>query len=149
MATALVEARFGQGYQLTGTSVFWMCRSFGCGLHAAFAMQIVAAALATIATYRVWRMPGDPLPRVSLTMFLTFFILPYGFSADMVGYSIGLAILAQQRQWKVSLLDGLLWLAPGYTALLTASTGALLTPCIVGIAVFTGRRALYRPASDF
>ena len=45
MARALVEAKFGQGYQLTGTSVFWMLRSFGLDVKAAYLGQCVAGGI--------------------------------------------------------------------------------------------------------
>jgi hypothetical protein len=138
MASALVTATFGQGYQLTGTSVFWMLRSFGFGIGAAYAVQAVAACLAALAVYRLWRKPGDRMVQASLTMFLALFVAPYGFSVDMVGYSIALAVLAQRRGWRVTLLDGLFWLWPGYAALITGLTGVLLTPLVIAAALLVG-----------
>ena len=135
VAKALVNAPFGQGYQLTGTSVFWMLRSFGTSCAVAGAAQIFTAVLAVAATFWLWRRPGDPLIQASLTMLLALFVAPYGFSADMVGYGVALAVLAQKRGWRVSLLDGLFWLWPGYAALVTQVTGVLLTPLVVALAV--------------
>ena len=68
-------------------------------------------------------------------MLLALFVAPYGFSADMVGYGVALAVLAQKRGWRVSLLDGLFWLWPGYAPLVTQVTGVLLTPLVVALAV--------------
>ncbi len=144
MAVALVQAKFGQGYQLTGTSVFWMLRSFGMAVPGAYAGQIVAACFAGFAVFCLWRKPGDVLRQASLTMFLSLFVAPYGFSVDMVGYSVALAVLAQRRGWRVNLFDGLLWLWPGYAAIVTHSTGVLLTPIVVGIAALSAWRELRR-----
>lgn len=102
--------------------------------------------LAASAAFRLWRGPGDRLVRASITMFLGLFIAPYGFGADMVGYSVGLALLAERRRWRVTLLDGLLWLWPGYVAIITQMTGILLTPLVVGIAALMGWRQLRRPS---
>jgi thiamine transporter ThiT len=76
--------------------------------------------------------------QASLTMFLALFVAPYGFSVDMVGYSIALAVLAQRRGWRVTLLDGLFWLWPGYAALITGLTGVLLTPLVIAAALLVG-----------
>lgn len=141
-ASHLVAAKFGQGYQLTGTSVFWMLRSFGAGVGAAYAVQTIAAALSALAVYRLWRGAGDHLTKVALTMFLSLFVAPYGFSVDLVGYSVAVVVLAQRRGWQVSLLDGLLWLWPGYAALVTGITGRLLTPLVVAVAVALAWRQL-------
>jgi len=146
VAKALVDAPFGQGYQLTGTSVFWMLRSFGLSCAVADAAQICTALLAVVAAYWLWRREGDRLVQASLTMLLALFIAPYGFSADMVGYSVALAVLAQRRGWRVSLLDGLSWLWPGYAALVTQLTGLLLTPLVVALALFMGIRQARRQA---
>jgi alpha-1,2-mannosyltransferase len=142
MAANLVQAKFGQGYQLTGTSVFWMLRSFGAGIFVAYMGQGIAALTAALAVYRLWRMDIDKFVQSSLTMFLALFVAPYGFSVDMVGYSVGLAVLAERRGWRVSLIDGLLWLWPGYVAIVTQLTGVLLTPLVVVGAVFMGWRQL-------
>jgi alpha-1,2-mannosyltransferase len=146
MAAALVQAKFGQGYQLTGTSVFWMLRSFGLGLRAAYAGQLAAALGAAALVVRLWRGEGDAQLRASVTMFLALFVAPYGFSADMAGYSVGLAVLAARRGWRVTLLDGLLWLWPGYAAVVTDWTGVLLTPVAVALAAVMGWRQARRPA---
>jgi hypothetical protein len=138
MAADLVQAKFGQGYQLTGSSVFWMLRSFGVGIFVAYVGQGIAALLAAITVYRLWRMDIDRPVQASLTMFLALFVAPYGFSVDMVGYSVALVVLAKRRGWRVSLIDGLFWLWPGYAALVTQLTGVLLTPLVVGVAVFMG-----------
>ncbi len=138
----LVEAKFGQGYQLTGTSVFWMLRSFGAGVSLAYAVQLVTAALSAAAVYRVWRGAGDHLTKAALTMFLGLYVAPYGFSVDLVGYSVALVVLVQRRNWRVNLLDGLLWLWPGYAALVTGMTGLLLTPLVVGVAIALAGRQL-------
>ncbi len=146
VARGLLQAPFGQSYQLNGVSVFWMLRSLGAGLGLAYAGQGLAAGLAGIGVWHVWRMPdADPRTAVALTLLLSLYVTPYGFSSDMVGYTLALALLAARKGWRVSLADGLLWLWPGFIVLFTMFTGVLLTPLVVGVAVFRVWREL-RPA---
>jgi len=135
-ATALVEAPFGSGYQYTGTSVFWMLRSFGATLHTAYTAQIVTALAAIAATYALWRTPSLPqTDKACLTLLLGLFVSPYGFSADMIGYSIALVVLARRRPGGFGLLDGLFLLWPGYAMLPAVLTGHLFTPLVVAAAL--------------
>lgn len=91
-------------------------------------------------------MPGaDPRAAVALTLLLSLYVTPYGFSSDMVGYTLALALLAARNGWRVSLADGLLWLWPGFIVLFTMFTGVLLTPLVVGVAAPRAWRAA-RPA---
>ncbi len=129
-ARHLVVQPFGAGYQLTGTSVFWMFRSCHAGVALAAFAQIAAALAAAVAVIAVWRRDNDPLVRAALTAILMPLVAPYGFAADMVGYSIGLAVLTARRG-GVTLGDSLLWLAPGYAALAAAITGRELMPLVV------------------
>lgn len=146
-AARLVAAPFGQGYQLTGTSVFWMLRSFGASLGFSRDAQILAAMAAAAGAWGVWRRQSEVLAQSCLTMLLALFVSPYGFAADMVGYTIALAVLAEQRAWRVSLIDGMLFLWPGYVAIVTEVSGRLLTPLVVLLAVIRAARQVYRPAS--
>jgi uncharacterized integral membrane protein len=82
---------------------------------------------------------------VALTLLLSLYVTPYGFSSDMVGYTLVLVILAAQNGWRVSLVDGLFWLWPGFIVLGTALTGIILTPLVVGVAAFRAWQAA-RPA---
>jgi hypothetical protein len=136
VAARIADAPFGQGYQLTGISVFWMLRSLGCGLAVAGAAQGVLAAAAIGLVVRLWRGAGvDPsLDRpalVALTLLLTLLVTPYGYSVDLVGYSVALVVLARAPGGGGSFSHGVLWLWPGYAPLVTALTGVLLTPLFI------------------
>jgi hypothetical protein len=145
-ASQLIEAPFGQGYQLAGVSVFWMMRSFGTGIVSAYICQAIAGLLAIFLVYRVWLVKNpDRLAQVAFTLCVSLFVTPYGFSADMVGYSVALVSLAYRRRWKVSLMDGLLWLWPGYAPVVTGVSGRLLTPFAVGMVAAMAWRQLRLP----
>jgi hypothetical protein len=132
IARQIADAPFGQGYQLTGISVFWMLRSFGCDIAISYAVQIALALLSVAAVYRLWRRKNtERRALVALTMLLTLFITPYGYSVDLVGYSVALVALAPARGAKMSFLEGVLWLWPGYAPLVTFLTGVLLTPFFI------------------
>jgi hypothetical protein len=135
MARQYVQGPFPQSFQLGGVSVFWMFRGFGCGIAAAYAGQAAAALGAFAAVFGAWRRPGaDRLACAALTVVLMLFVTPYAFTADMVGFELALAVLAWRRGWKLTLLDGVLWLWPGYSPLVTAVTGLALTPLLVALA---------------
>lgn len=141
LARGLLQAPFGQSYQLNGLSVFWMLRSLGSTVPVAYAAQGLAAVGAIALAWRVWRHPvADPCIRAAITLLLSLYLTPYGYSSDMVGYTLALAVLAARRGWRVSLLDGVLWLWPGFMLLSTVATGVLLTPLVVGVATFRAWR---------
>jgi hypothetical protein len=129
-ASVLLTAPFGQGYQLAGTSVFWLCRSFGAGVVLSYAAQAASAAAAALATVLLWRGPLPVLEKTCLTLLLGLLVAPYGFSADMEGYGIAIAVLTWRRG-APNVLDGLFYLWPGYAPLATAITGHCLTPLVV------------------
>jgi alpha-1,2-mannosyltransferase len=141
-AQALLLAPFGQSYQLNGISVFWMLRSLGTGAAYAWAGQALAGFAGAVLLWRAWRLyPGEPRALVALALLLSLFLTPYGFSSDLVGYSLALAMLAEARGWRVSLLDGVLWLWPGFIVLGTALTGVEFTPLFVAVASIRAWRA--------
>jgi len=119
----------------SGVSVFWLVRSLHGGLRTANACQIGASAIAAALTFLAWRHPGvSPVERVALAMFFSLLATPYGYTDDMVGYSIALAALAQSRGWRIDLFDTLFWLWPALCPVVSMDTGVLLTPAIVAAA---------------
>ena len=88
----------------------------------------------------------DVYAAASLSLILTLFLTPYGYSSDLVGYTLALAVLAQRRGWRVDLVDGLLWLWPGYMLIVTALSGVLLTPLVLAFAAYRAWGQLNRPA---
>jgi hypothetical protein len=140
MAREYVRAPFPQTYQLGGVSVFWMVRGLGGGVVAAGAAQAAAGLAACAAVYRAWRRLANRFALAALTVILMLFLTPYAFTADMVGFELALAVLAWQRGWKFFLLDGVLWLWPGYSPVVTAVAGFSPTPIIVAIAAIMAWR---------
>lgn len=115
-----------------GISVFWMLRNFGAGLELSNAVQAVAAVLAACAAWAVWRSSRPaPVERMALTVFLSLLATPYGYTDDMVAWSVALAALAQRRGWRIDLLDALFWLWPALCPVIVMQTGLLLTPLVV------------------
>jgi len=121
--------------QKFGVSVLWMLRSFGAGLGLSRFAQGVATVLAAAAGWAVWRSATPaPVERMALTVFLSLLATPYGYTDDMVAWSVALAALAQRRGWRIDLLDALFWVWPALCPIIVMRTGFLLTPLVVFMA---------------
>jgi hypothetical protein len=145
----LLDAPPPQNYISDGTSVFWMLRTMGAGIAPAYAGQIFMALAAAGLGYWVWRRPAPALPRVALSVCLSLLIMPYGFTSDMVAFSIALALLIAEADWRLTPLDVAIWLWPAYCPLMTLKTGWLLTPLvIICVAARAWRGILKSPPSN-
>ena len=141
----ILEAPLPQPNIDTGVSVFWMARTMGTGMPAAYALQAIATPIAVILVYRAWRLPGaDPLARMAVTVCLSLLVIPYGYTSDMVAYSIAVAVVLANNGWRLRPLDVLLWLWPGFCPLATKTTGVLLTPVVVAIVATLAWRQMTR-----
>jgi hypothetical protein len=144
LVRGLLEAPPPQNYISDGISVFWMLRTAEAGIAAAYAGQAAAALAAGVMGWMVWRKPTSrPLPRVALTVCLSLFATPYGFTSDMVAMTIALAIVVAGRGWRLTPLDAAIWLWPAYCPLVTLKTGLLLTPVAVLIVAVMAWRQTY------
>lgn len=122
--------------EASGISTFWMLRSLGAGLSLAYIVQGIVLVLSFVATSWVWRSSGlVVMERVALTVFLALLATPYGYTDDMVGFSIALAALAERRVWRISILDVLFWLWPAICQPISMATGILFTPAVVVLAL--------------
>ena len=131
---AILEAPLPQPYINTGVSVFWMAHTFGLGLPTSYVLQGVAAVTASILAYRAWSLSdADPVARMAVTVCLCLLVTPYGYTSDMVAYSVAVTTVVANNGWRIRLLDGLLWLWPGYCPLITSETGLLFTPIAVAL----------------
>lgn len=131
----------GFNYEKFGVSVFWMARSFGAGLREAYAMQGLSTVLAAAGVWAIWRnQRGDTVKRMALTVFLSLLATPYGYTDDMVAWSVAVAALTERRGWRFGMLDVLFWLWPMLCPVITARTGLLFTPIVVALAMI---RTLY------
>ncbi len=144
----ILEAPLPQPNIDTGASVFWMARTLGTGMPAAYALQGIATAAAVVLAFRAWRRPGaDPLARMAVTVCLSLFVTPYGYTSDMVAYSVAVASVVARNGWRVRPTDVLLWLWPGFCPVVTATTGFLLTPvALATVAAMAWRRMTPPPA---
>ncbi len=143
----LLAQPFG-AYEVMGTSVFWMARSFGASLGAAYAVQGLVSVLAALAVWRLWQAPvADPARRVAMTVFLTLLASPYGFTDDLAIYSVLLPTLAVRgAPWRNALLAWL-WVAPALVPKFVAVFGFLPTPLLLVSALVLAGPAL--PRSGF
>jgi len=152
----LQAAPNGFNSQKFGVSVFWMLRNFGAGIGASYAGQGFATLAAACAAWFIWRDARfSRVERMALTVFLSLLATPYGYTDDMVAWSVAVAALALARGWRVNLLDALFWLWPGLCPVVVMETGVLLTPLVVALAVlrtaaprplWSGRAAVLPPA---
>nr|WP_321983400.1 glycosyltransferase family 87 protein [uncultured Lichenicoccus sp.] len=132
----ILEAPLPQPYINTGVSVFWMAHTLGLGFPAAYAMQAISAISAGTLAYRAWRLPeADPLARMAVTVCLSLLVTPYGYTSDMVAYSLAVTTIAAGNGWRIRMIDGLLWLWPGYCPLVAEATGVVLTPVAVAATI--------------
>ncbi len=133
---SVADVAFNPGtYQGWGVSVFWMARSLHAGLALAYAAQVLSALAAAALVWWIWRREGvEPLDAMALTVFLSLLATPYGYSDDMVAYSIALAWLVWRRGWRIGLLDVFFWFWPMLCIDVAAKTGILFTPLVVGLA---------------
>jgi hypothetical protein len=143
--TNLLQAPFGPGYEFHGASIFWMLRSFGAGLSAAYAAQAISALLAAILAWHLWRREDDR--RLPITLCLFLLVTPYGFTDDMVGYSIAAAMLLRPNAPLRNAALAALWLAPGYSGHFAALSGLSLTPLLVLALIAIGLTIPASPAT--
>jgi hypothetical protein len=111
-----------------------MLRYFGAGLPWAYAGQALAAAAALVVVARAWLNPRfAATERTALTIFAATLAAPYLFTVDLVACAIALAVLAEQRRWRIGPLDTLCWLWPMLSPVLYLKTGWLLTPLVMAL----------------
>lgn len=123
-------------YEIYGVSVFWMLRTLGANIEVSLFFQFVSFLVSAGLVWSIWRRPDvSKMDRLALTVFLSLMSTPYGYTHDMVGYSIALACLAERRRWRFDLLDVLFWLWPTFCSVVTVDTGVLWTPVVVGLAI--------------
>ena len=149
MAKDILEALPPQPNINTGVSLFWMLRTLGSGVAGAYVAQAAGAIASMVLVYRAWRKPdAEPLARMALTVCLSLLITPYGYACDMVAYSVAVAVIVANNQWKLRLMDVVLWFWPVYCPAVTVMSGVLFTPVVIAVAAAQawtqmGRRSLY------
>jgi len=132
-----MEAPFAISPGRFGTSMFWMARSLGASLHGADMLQWLSSTLAGFLAWWLWRRGETPADsKIAITLSLALLVTPYGYTYDMVGYSLACALLMRRAAPATNLLLALLWHAPAYVGQFQMKFGFLPTPlCIITVAL--------------
>jgi hypothetical protein len=139
-AASVLTAPFdAHTYQGWGVSVFWMARSLGASVALAWTAQALTSAAAIAALFRG--------PSTAAAVCLSLLATPYGFTYDMVGYSLILVWSVHQRAGRLDVLDAALFLWPGLCLVVSIATGILLTPLMV-LALLLRTAVLPAPAQE-
>ena len=110
---SIMEAPYGQGYQVNAATMFVSARWLGLDIGAAYAVQALTTLIAGIAAWKLWRGPtSDPLLRAAATTPLVLLATPYGYSYDMVMVSAAVLIALQRGNLKHSIALIPVWLWP-------------------------------------
>ncbi|MDE8343641.1 MAG: glycosyltransferase family 87 protein [Acidocella sp.] len=119
------------GFEYGEISIFYSLRSFGLSFAMAMAGQMLAAILASVACWSLWRRDDvDPITRVAMTVFLGLLVTPYGFPQDMVAYSLGIILLVQRRG-VLEVGDVLLLLWPALLIFSSEMLDRSITPLVI------------------
>ncbi len=125
----LLSLPFAQKFPVAGITVFVMARSLHASVAEALSVQAVSAILSLLLVWQSWRRAeGDPVPRMALTVCLTLLITPYGYSYDLVAFSIAMAALFARASSLEQAIIALLWLFGGYTITFVNLTGVIVMP---------------------
>jgi alpha-1,2-mannosyltransferase len=138
-ATAVIDLPLSVFFPVAGITPLAMLRSLHVALPVAWAVQgAVSLGCFGLIWLAWWPARMAPVPRMALTCCLGVLATPYGFSYDLVAYSIGVAGLFFASTGWVRLALALLWLMGGYTITLANDTGLILFPlwaaCGAGLA---------------
>ena len=120
MTAVILERPYtGESFQKMMVTPFILARGMGATLSLAYAVQASVAAGSAVLAWRCWRKPdADPKARTALTAALALLATPYCYAYDMIGVSVGVALLAGMalkdgfRPGEASLL-ALAWTWPG------------------------------------
>ncbi len=95
MTAQILDQPYGAAFQRLMATPFILARWMQAPLPLAYTVQMLATAACAVVAWRAWRMPdADPKARMALTGSLALLATPYGFSWDMTGAAIGIAVLA-------------------------------------------------------
>jgi hypothetical protein len=150
-ADRILAIPFGETFQITCFTVFMAARSLHATLGAAWLAQLLASAAGFALVWLAWRRPdADNVARMALTVCCSSLAMPYGFSYDLVGFSIAMAALMPGAGPLRLAVLALLWLCPGYAGLLTARTGIVWFPAaaLLGAALAAARLRRAPPGFD-
>ncbi len=139
----LVATPFSELFPEAGSTVFYMARSFGLGVHGAMIAQGGSTLASALALWQLWRIPGRPAaPRMAATLALSILLTPYGYLYDLVGFSVGMAAMCLAAAPARKPIYAALWLFAGHSATVAGLTGHILMPVAAALAsLMTWREA--------
>ncbi len=134
-SSELVATPVTQLFPEAGSTVFYMARSFGLGLHGAIIAQCCSTLASALALWQLWRIPGRPeTARMTATLALCVLLVPYGYLYDLVGFSIGMAAMCLSAAPARKPVYATLWLFAGHSATIAGLTGHILMPVAAALA---------------
>jgi hypothetical protein len=147
VAHRLISGAFLPSLAGSSFSVFWCVRSFGASVPLAWIIQAASSLAALILVVIAWRQPNaNSCARMAYTICLGTLMTPYGFSFDLIGFSMAMAAMVAAHQ-RVRWLFSLLWLAPGLTVFVYIGTGHLFFPFVAIYAAWLCHRMAQPRAS--
>ena len=154
LMTSIMHAPWGQDYQNNAATWFSFSRSVGADLTLAYAVQIAVTLGCILYAFCLWRREADYNRNllVSQTLVLIFLAAPYGYTYDMAGVAISMAVLFMRRPTIICAISlALLWRWPLMGHLVTQSSGLALTAPLVTLLALALARELhgkFMPASS-
>jgi hypothetical protein len=153
-AGRILAIPFGAAFQMTGFTVFMCARSLHATLGEAWSAQLVSSAASFALVWLAWRRPGaENTARMAFSVCCSMLAMPYGFSYDLVGFSVAMAAMMPRAGPRGLPVLALLWLSPGYSGFLTMRTGIVWLPAaaLLGAACAAHRlraHGMARPGFD-
>lgn len=120
LMSGIMEAPYPQSYHSHAVTAFIVGRWLGIGLSGSYAVQAVFTLMAALTCAVIWR-PSSSQPherRVALTALLSIVATPYGYSYDMVPFSVAVVALGFARPDLNRLLLLPFWCLPFFVHLL-------------------------------
>lgn len=120
LMSSILEAPYPQPYQGNAVTAFFMARWAGLDLVGSYAIQALFTLGAALACFVLWR-PASRFghaERVALTALLSIVATPYGYSYDMVPFSVAVVVLGFAKSATSRLLLLPFWLVPLFVHLL-------------------------------
>jgi hypothetical protein len=136
---AVLDLKWPQFNEMNGTSIFWMLRSFGSNITISWLVQLtsgfIAISIIAVIILRcraTLRRVDSAFPYAAIVCSASLLMSPYGYSDDMVAWSLCCAMLMFERgNFSVHCPLPSLWLWPGIVPIASKTTGILLTPFVV------------------
>lgn len=142
---SILEAPYGNGYQMNAATFFLTARWAGADLAGAYLFQGLITLFAAVAAWKLWRNTSvDPLLRIAATAMLAPLATPYAYSYDMVMVAAAILIIVFRSDWPGRLLLIPAWLLPGVLAPMNrefAPVGPLILGASAALALFIAWRS--------